>query len=103
MASSSTTASVTVELDEAFVPVLKLNHPHYSQAQGQMAISERSWCDFLLYTPKGISVQRIPFDPSYWEGELLPKLEEFWHKCVAPKIVQPVHHIGLPIRDMRKE
>ena len=84
-------------------PTLKLNHPYYAQIQGQMAIGGRKWCDFVVYTLKGISVERIPFDLSYWEKILLPKLEEFWYKCVAPEIIQPVYHRGLPLRDMRKE
>ena len=83
-------------------PALHHTHPYYSQVQGQMAIGGRTWCDFVLYTEKGISVERIPFDSSYCENELLPKLVLFMEKCFAPEIVHPVHHLGLPIRDMRK-
>ena len=25
-------------------------------------IGEREWCDFVIYTPKGLNVQRISFD-----------------------------------------
>ena len=32
-----------------------------------MGVSGASWCDFIVYTKKGISVERIPFDPAYWE------------------------------------
>ena len=85
------------------VPVLKRNHPYYAQVQGHMAIGERMWCDFVVYTLQGISVQRIAFDKLYWETMLLPKLDAFWHKCVAPEIIQPVTHLGLPLRDLRKE
>ena len=85
------------------IPTLKLTHPYYARIQGQMAVGGRNWCDFVIYTTQGISVERIYFDCSYWQTKLLPKLEELWHKCVAPEIVQPVHHLGLPLRDMRKE
>ena len=85
------------------VPVLKRNHPYYAQIQGHMAIGERMWCDFVVYTLEGIPLERVGFDKLYWETMLLAKLDEFWHICVAPEIIQPVTHLGLPLRDMRKE
>ena len=42
-------------------------HQYYSQIQGQLAITQRLWCDFIRYTPKGISVERIDFDSDYWK------------------------------------
>ena len=35
---------------------LKETHQYYAQIQGQMALGERSWCDFVLFTLKGIAV-----------------------------------------------
>ena len=46
---------------------LKRAHAYFTQVQGQMGVSGASWCDFIVYTKKGISVERIPFDPAYWE------------------------------------
>ena len=51
---------------------LKKGHPYYSQVQGQMAIGERPWCDFVVFTGKGLSVQRIEFEESFWKDRLLP-------------------------------
>ena len=31
---------------------LKRNHPYYSQIQGQLAITGRKWCDFVIYTKR---------------------------------------------------
>lgn len=45
---------------------LKRNHNYYYQIQGVMGITKRQWCDFVIWTPKGISVERIPFDPILW-------------------------------------
>ena len=61
------------------------------------------WCDFVVYTNKGISIERIPFNSIFWESELLPKLTEFYTLCVEPEIVYPQHPVGLPIRDLRHE
>ena len=57
---------------------LKRNHSYYRQVQGQMAITDRTWCDFVVYTTKGIAVERIAFDKDFWKNELLPKLVDFF-------------------------
>lgn len=82
---------------------LKKRHPYYCQIQGQMAIGVRPWCDFIVYTSKGVSVERVHYDQEFWEKDLLPKLEEFYNKCVAPEIVCPVRVLGLPLRDLRRK
>ena len=63
-----TIPDIPVEVNSSGEQHLKLKptHIYYSQIQGQMAITERSWCDFVIYTEKGISVERIPFDAEFW-------------------------------------
>ena len=56
---------------------LKKNHAYYTQVQGQMGVSGAKWCDFIVYTKKGISVERIPFDAAYWET-LKQKLHTYY-------------------------
>jgi hypothetical protein len=82
--------------------LLKEGHPYYSQIQGQMAIGERPWCNFVIYTTKGISIQRIGYNEDFWKSKLLPKLTAFYVNCVGPEIVSPLHPLGLPIRDLSK-
>ena len=72
---------------------LKKSHIYYCQIQGQMAIGERPWCDFVVYTKKYMS-------NTY---NLLPKLKSFYHDCVAPELVSPRHALGLPMRDLSKK
>ena len=45
---------------------LKRNHQYFAQIQGQMAIAERHWCHFFVYTQKGHHLETIKFDASYW-------------------------------------
>jgi len=80
---------------------LKSNHAYFAQIQGQMGIGNRPWCDFVVYTLKGLSVSRVKFDSKFWE-DALPKLASFYDNCVAPEIVSPVHALGIPIRDLSK-
>ena len=57
---------------------LKCGHPYYAQVQGEMDITGRKWCDFIIYTEKGINVEHIDFDQDFWDKDLLPKLVEFF-------------------------
>ena len=61
------------------------------------------WCDFVIYTTKGIAVNRVHFSEELWSNQLLPCLIKFYSKCIAPEIVSPVHVLGLPIRDLRSK
>lgn len=45
---------------------LKPQHVYYSQIQGQLAITEGKWCDFVVFANKGLSVERINFDPDHY-------------------------------------
>ena len=62
-----------------------------------MAIGACPWCDFISYTPKALSVERVCDDRNFWEQDLLPLLEEFYKKCVAPETISPVRVLGLPV------
>ena len=56
---------------------LKEDHPYYAQVQGQMAVTGARWCDFIVYTSKGLYVQRMPFDPTFWR-DLKQKLLSYY-------------------------
>ena len=56
--------------------LLKRMHVYYSQVQGQMG---RKWCDFTVYTKKGINVECLQYDPQFWETEHLPKLYTYMY------------------------
>ena len=81
---------------------LRRNHRYFAQIQGQMAVGKRPWCDFVIYTTHGLSVQRIPFDQKYWETILLPKLTTFYKDCIAPEVVSPVHVLAIPMHNLSK-
>ena len=70
-----------------------------------MAIGVCPWYDFIVYTSKGVSVERVRYDQEFWEKDLLPRLEEFYNKCVAPEIVCPVRLLGnlMILRDLRRQ
>ena len=59
-----------------------------------MGIDDRPWCDFVIYTNKEVSVQRIAFNEDIWNNKLLPKLTSFYDNCTAV-LTQGVFHVGL--------
>lgn len=51
---------------------------YYTQVQGEMAIMELEWCDFVVYSGDVILGDRIWGDLDYWVNILLPKLTSFY-------------------------
>ena len=49
---------------------------YYAQIQGQLALSGLPWCDFVIYLSgsRSLSVERISFDPTYWNNTLFTKI-----------------------------
>ena len=47
---------------------LKRNHEYFYQVQGQLGVTKASWCDFVIYTNEGMSIERISFDRGFWEN-----------------------------------
>ena len=43
-------------------PKLKRNLHYYAQVQGLMGVTVARWVDFIVYTSKGMSIERIAFD-----------------------------------------
>ena len=41
---------------------LKKSHQYYYQVQFAMAVMEMTWCDFVIWTPYGISIERVQFE-----------------------------------------
>lgn len=56
--------SFCCKLDNGALKVKKL-HTYYAQMQFAMAVMEMTWCDFVIWTPHGISIERVPFDADW--------------------------------------
>ncbi|XP_050510167.1 uncharacterized protein LOC126886977 [Diabrotica virgifera virgifera] len=78
---------------------LKRNHNYYFQIQGQLAITDRQFGYFLIWSPHGILVEKITRDDLFWKETMLPKLKIFYNNCLLPELLDPLHPKGIPIRD----
>jgi putative phage-type endonuclease len=79
---------------------LKKKHSYYWQIQGQLNITKRSKCAFILYTlANDIYVEWILKDEQLWNEIMLPKLISFYKNCILPEIVDSRLPRGMKIKD----
>ena len=67
---------------------LKRNHQYYYQVQGTMGIVGVEWCDFVIWTTKGMTIERIQFDKIFWTT-CLTYLKSVYLEYVLPEIIYP--------------
>ena len=67
---------------------LQLSHDHayYHQVQGQLAVCEKEYCDFICWTTVGMHTERITLEHSYL-SKIKPKLDAFFVKVLLPLLL----------------
>ena len=78
---------------------LKESHKFYYQVQGQLHITKFQWCDFVIWTPSGMYIERIRRDDDFWTDSMFPKLKYFFFNCLLPGIASPRHPRNMAIRE----
>ena len=83
---------------------LKKGHNYYHQIQGQLHITGRQWCDFVVWTPSStvdnLVVQRIYLDEDIWKKTIFPRLYRFYMGSMLPELASPRHISGQPVREV---
>ena len=70
---------------------LKNSHQYYYQVQGQIAVCEKEYCDFVCWTPEGMHVERILPDSAHF-AETKPALDYFFIKVLLPLLLSGKSH-----------
>lgn len=78
---------------------LKQNHQYYYQVQGQLNITGRNFCDFVMYATNDFNIERIYKDEELWSN-MLPKLIAFYKNCILPEIIDGRIPRGMKVRDL---
>ena len=65
---------------------LKRDHVYWHQVQGQIYLTQRNFCYFVVWTTTWCVVIEIPKDPAW--GVNLRKLTEFYFTQIFPKIAE---------------
>ena len=71
---------------------LKKNHHYYHQVQLQLFVGadKYSWCDFCVFTLKGMEVERIWPDMEWWT-KCVTELDSYYDAYMLPEILCPIH------------
>ncbi|KAG5860974.1 hypothetical protein JTB14_037329 [Gonioctena quinquepunctata] len=66
---------------------LNPSHDYSYQIQGLLEITNRDWCDFIIYTRKGMKIQRIYRDPLTWKTIFI-KIKKFFDFHLLPYLAR---------------
>lgn len=87
---------VSKQTNSLFLPE---SHTYYYQIQGQLAITDRDWCDLFVWSPSDHVTIRVSRNKTFW-AKILPSLLSFYLEVLLPEIIDPRVIRGLPIREM---
>ena len=79
-----------MKCDEAGELRLSHDHDYYFQVQGQLAVCNMEYCDFICWTPLGFHTDRIVFDPSFFFDCIKPALDKFFIEVMLPELLTGV-------------
>ncbi|XP_076257147.1 uncharacterized protein LOC143194338 isoform X1 [Rhynchophorus ferrugineus] len=66
---------------------LKREDKYYYQVQGQLHVTGRDHCYFIVWTPQDIAFQKIEKDQECWD-RMFPKLERFYFDHLLPELLK---------------
>ena len=71
---------------------LKKSHCYFHQVQIQLFVGMDlyDWCDFCVYTPKGIAVERISLDIE-WCDIRITELDSYYDAHILSEVLSPVY------------
>lgn len=83
--------------------ILGLNKKHhwYYQVQGQLHITKRKKCFFVVWCGDGhdqMRVEEIERDDNFWKNEMEPKLLKFYMEALLPELVDSRKSRNMPLR-----
>ena len=65
---------------------LRRDHGYYYQCQLQMFVTRRTFCDFVVWSPKEMHMERLTLDKELIQTAI-PTAEKFWRLCVLPELL----------------
>ena len=84
---------------EKAVGEINRRHRFFFQVQGQLHITNRLYCIFVLWTKKEVKTVRIEKDDTFWKSHMEEKLKAFYLDCLLPELIDPRHPRSMPIRN----
>ncbi|XP_066902767.1 uncharacterized protein [Halyomorpha halys] len=78
---------------------LKENSDYYFQIQGQLQITGRNTCYFVVWTPKDLHYEIIKRNDDFWETFMIRKLIFCYKEVILPELLDPRLMRSLDIRE----
>lgn len=79
---------------------LSTKHDYYYQVQMQMGILQRQWCYFVVWSPQGMTANKIQFNKDFFEA-MVPVLRDFHCHYLCPEYVEMRLLRHLPILSLK--
>ena len=64
---------------------LKRDHQYYYQVQLQLFLTQREYCDFVVWTQESVHIETLPLDKVFVRN-VLDKLRIFYVRCIIPEL-----------------
>ena len=94
---ASSKHQIGLKYDKDGNPQLPRSHKYYYQVQAQMYVTERKFCDFVVWSKHDVVCIRIPRDDTFIQ-EKLTKVLEFYEEYILPEIVDSRKERGMLLR-----
>ena len=65
---------------------LKRTHPYFYQVTGEMKLSKRDTCYFVVFTLVDLYVEEIKLDGEFFNTNMLPVLQQFYEQHYCPLV-----------------
>lgn len=87
---------------DAYTSELKHSNDWFFQIQGQLHIANKNCCIFAIWTGEEfpLKVIRVYRDDLFWNEKMLPKLTQFYNRCILPEVVDPRKARSMPLREI---
>lgn len=72
---------------------LKENSPYYFQIQTQLLVTERSYCDFFIWTNKDEKRIYVNRNDKLIPEIIIPKVTDFYHNYMIPVIARKCYNL----------
>lgn len=64
---------------------LKRTHPYNFQVQAQMAVCNVAYCDFVVWTPLSMHIERVLGDEAFFDS-VVPAAKKFFTHVIMPEL-----------------
>lgn len=77
---------------------LSHDHEYFYQVQGQLSVHCKDYCDFIVWTPEGLYIERILKSESFFD-QLKPHLDNYFSQILLPVLLTGTIDTVAPSKD----